>query len=114
MQLLESAGRTLHKKDVAEVPNNLVEELFQCAKAIPKNVSKYVKREKKTVYMKNGRFANKGTAGARAYTVDMLNEEKSKEKSALQKRLQEIREKGRIMKKIEREKKKRQEKRTNF
>ena len=72
-------NRTLHKKDVAEIPHNLVKELFQCTKAKPKNVPKYIKGEKKTVYTKNGRFTKKGTEGATAYTVHTLGEEKTKE-----------------------------------
>ncbi len=59
--------------------------------------------EKKTVYKKNGRFVKQNTDGAIPYTVDTLGEEKTKEKSALQKKLKELREKGRIVKKIEKE-----------
>ncbi len=80
--------------------------MFQSAKAKPKNVPKYVKGEKKTVFKKNGRFVKQNTQGAIAYSVDTLGEEKSKEKSALQKKLKELRERGRIVKKIEREKEK--------
>ncbi len=51
-------NRTLHKKDVAEVPDNLLEELFQQSKAKPKNVSKNVEE---TVFKKNGRFVKQNT-----------------------------------------------------
>ncbi len=98
-------NRVLHKKVVAEVHPDLVDKLFQPKRA-PKNTPKYVIGEKKTVFKKNVRFVKENTAGAVAYQVVTLGEDKTKVKSALQLKLAELREKAKIKKKVAQEKEK--------
>ncbi len=98
-------NRTLHKKDVADIPDDLVPKLFQPKQRTTQatKLPEYKTGAKKTVYKKDGKFVKESTAGAIAYEVDTLGEEKTTVKSELSKRLAEMRENSRIKKKIQQE-----------
>ncbi len=68
-------NRTLHTKDVAEGPEELVPKLFQPRRKNiqPTKLRKYRTGQKKTVYKEDIKLAKKNTA----YQVDTLGEEKT-------------------------------------